>query len=112
YSAQPWKCMTWKLSSAGESAFHLQNHFTSKTFVAKTNGTTCLVAQIPFAREASARPAWNFVKLPGGFYRIIDLRSGESLTASSTDIITLSSWKEAPEQQWELIVTDPSKLTM
>ena len=35
YSAQPWKCMTWKFHPAGENAFHLQNHFTSKTFAAE-----------------------------------------------------------------------------
>jgi len=32
YPAEPWKCMTWKLRPAGESVFHVQNHFTSKTF--------------------------------------------------------------------------------
>src|SRR5262249_22627047 len=34
YPAQAWKCMTWKLSAAGESQFCLQNRFTSKTFAA------------------------------------------------------------------------------
>src|SRR5512137_396782 len=34
YSAQPWKCMTWRLRPAGTSGFSLQNLFTSKTFAA------------------------------------------------------------------------------
>lgn len=37
YTAEPWKCMTWKLRPAGESVFHVQNHFTSKTFMVNTN---------------------------------------------------------------------------
>ena len=112
YPAQPWKCMTWKLLPAGESAFYLQNHFTSKTFEAKTNLTGSVVVQIPFAREASNRLSWHFTKLANGFYRITEGSSEESLTASSESVITLAPWKETPEQQWELIVTDPAKLTM
>jgi hypothetical protein len=45
YPAQSWKCMTWKLHPAGESAFQLQNHFTSKTFAPadKADGTQATV---------------------------------------------------------------------
>jgi Ricin-type beta-trefoil lectin domain-like len=111
YSAQPWKCMTWKLIPAGESSFNLKNHFTNKTFEAKTNGTSSAV-QIPWAKETSNRPSWRFTKLPNGFYRITDQRSGDSLTASSEDVIILAPWKETPEQQWEFVLTDPAKLTM
>lgn len=112
YPAQPWKCMTWKLVPTGASTFNLQNHFTSKTFEAKTNDAGFTVVQIPWAREISSRPAWRITKLPDGFYRITDVRSGECLTASSQDVILLAPWKEIPEQQWELVLTDPAKLTM
>jgi hypothetical protein len=112
YPAQPWKCMTWKFSPAGESAFYLQNHFTSKTFGAKTNAANSVAVQIPFAKEAALRPSWHFTKLSSGFYRITNEASGESLTASSRDVVVLAPWKETPEQQWELLPTDPAKLTM
>jgi hypothetical protein len=112
YPAQPWKCMTWKLLPAGDSAFQLQNHFTHKTFAEGTNGAARAVVQIPFERDASKRPAWKFVKLARGFYRIIDVASGRSLTAASKDAVILGPWEEKPEQQWELIETDPATLTM
>lgn len=112
YPAQPWKCMTWKLVPTAGTAFCLQNHFTSKTFEAKTNAAVATVVQVPLARESSPRPSWIFAKLPGGFYRITDGRSGECLTADSKEVIRLAPWKETPEQQWELVLTDPAKLTM
>ena len=112
YPAQPWKCMTWKLLPAGDSAFQLQNHFTHKTFAEGTNGTSRAVVQIPFEKEESKRPAWKLEKVSGGFCRIVDVVSGKVLTATSRDTVTLSPWEEKPEQQWELIETDPAKLTM
>lgn len=112
YPAQPWKCMTWKLNPTSGSAFTLQNHFTSKTFEVKTNGAGAIAVQIPWAKENADRPAWRFVKLTDGFYRIADARSGECLTASSKEVIVLAPAKESPEQEWELVLTDPSKLTM
>jgi hypothetical protein len=112
YPAQPWKCMTWKLLPAGDSAFQLQNHFTHKTFESGTNGTQSVVVQIPFAREASKRPSWKLEKLPNGFYRIVDVASGQSLSASSKDVVVLAPKDETQEQQWELIEIDPAKLTM
>jgi hypothetical protein len=112
YPAQPWKCMTWKLVPAGESTFQLQNHFTHKTFEARTNETQQTVVQIPFARDASKRPSWKLEKLSNGFYRITDVVSGQSLTAASKDAVILAPWEEKQEQQWELIETDPAKLTM
>ena len=112
YPAQPWKCMTWKLVPAGESTFQLQNHFTHKTFADRTNGTSRAIVQIPFERETSKRPAWKLAKLANGFYRITDAASGQSLTAFSNDTVILALWEEKPEQQWELIETDPTKLTM
>jgi hypothetical protein len=112
YPAQPWKCMTWKLLPAGDSAFQLQNHFTHKTFEGGTNGTQSAVVQIPFARETEKRPSWKLEKLPNGFYRITDVTSGQSLTAASKDMVILAPRNETPEQRWELIETDPAKLTM
>ena len=111
YPAQPWKCMTWKLLPVGDSAFQLQNHFTHKTFAGRTNETRLAVVQVPFDRESLKRPAWKVAKLSNGFYRIIDA-SGESLTASSKQAVILAPWEEKPEQQWELIETDPAQLTM
>lgn len=88
YPAQPWKCMTWKLLPASGPAFYLQNHFTSKTFEMKTNGAGSIVVQIALAKETSNRPSWIFTKLPSGFYRITNERSGESLTASQNRAIS------------------------
>jgi hypothetical protein len=112
YPAQPWKCMTWKLLPAGDSVFQMQNHFTHKTFAESTNGPTRAMVQIPFAQEPSQRPTWKVAKQANGFCRLIDVASGQSLTAASNDIVILAPWEGKPEQQWELIETDPAKLTM
>ena len=112
YPAQPWKCMTWKLLPVGDSTFQMQNHFTRKTFEGRTNEMQRAVVQIPFERDASKRPAWRLERLSNGFYRIVDVASGQSLTASSKDAVILASPEEKQEQQWELNETDPGKLTM
>jgi hypothetical protein len=118
YPAQSWRCLTWKLHPAGESIFHPQNHFTSKTFAsaAKADGTQTAVAQVPFSKEAKERPAWRFTKLADGFYQIIEVKSGKALTAVASDgggarLVVAPSGLGA-DQKWELIKTDPSKLTM
>jgi hypothetical protein len=111
YSAEPWKCMTWKLRPAGNSTFQLQNHFTNKTFETKTNDAQPVIVQAPFDRESSKRPLWSMVKLTGGFYRIVETKSGGVLTGTKGGV-TLAPWEEKQEQQWELIETDPAQLTM
>ena len=116
YPAQPWKCMTWKLLPAGDSVFQLRNHFTSKTFAAgATNQVPSPVVQVPFAKDADARPAWQFVKLSDGTCEIVDVKSGHALTAMKSDDapkIVLEPWSNQPEQKWELIEIDPASLTM
>lgn len=116
YPAQPWKCMTWKLFPAGAETFQLRNHFTSKTFAAgSTNQVAAPVVQVPFAKEAGARPAWRFVKLSDGTYEIANAKSGQALTAvkeGGTAKIVMEPWSEKPEQKWELIGIDPAQLTM
>jgi len=118
YPAQPWKCMTWKLHPAGETLFQVQNHFTTKTFAAdsKAAGSTSAVAQIPFSREFGERPAWRFTKLPDGFYQIIEVKSGKALTAvpaaGGGARVVVGPLAPSDDQKWELIKTDPSKLTM
>jgi len=116
YPAQPWKCMTWKLLPAGDSVFQLRNHFTSKTFAAgATNQVPSPVVQVPFAKDAAARPVWQFVKLADGTCEIVDVKSGHALTAVKSDDapkIVLEPWSNQPEQKWELIEIDPASLTM
>jgi hypothetical protein len=116
YPAQPWKCMTWKLHPAGESVFSLQNHFTSKTLEAKGGDAQPAVIQVPFAKEAGERPTWRFKKLPDGLYEITDAKTGKALTAAAGESgavrVVIADWQEKPEQKWELIKTDPAKLTM
>jgi len=115
YPAQMWKCMTWKRLPAGSSTFALQNHLTSKTFSAQGDGQQVSVLQIPVAANASARQTWRFVKLQDSTYQIIDTGSGKALTAvasGSSTIVVVAPWQDKPEQHWELILTDPRKLTM
>ena len=115
YPAQPWKCMTWKLHPAGDSVFQLQNHFTSKTFAAKTNASQVTLAQIPFSRAADKRPSWRVTKLANGRFHIEDTASGRLLTAirpNSTIIVVLAPGDNSTEQEWELMETDPATLTM
>ena len=116
YPAEPWKCMTWKLHPAGESVFHVQNHFTSKTFIVKVDYGDKNVIQTPFAHEAGERPAWSFSKLPDGSYRISDAKSGEALTAVGGDgqsvRVVVVPWQDKDGQKWQLEKIDPAKLTM
>lgn len=118
YPAQAWKCLTWKMHPAGEGLFHLQNHFTSKTFAAeaKSKAAQPPVVQVPFAREAKDRPVWRFTKLPDGLYQVTEAKSGQTLTAVASDggdaRIVTAPWQEKAEQKWELLKTDPAKLSM
>ena len=73
------------------------------------------MVQVPFAKEAGARPAWRFIKLSDGTYEIADTKSGQVLTAAKevySAKIVLEAWQEKPEQKWELIEIDPAQLTM
>jgi hypothetical protein len=117
YPAQPWKCMTWKFHPAGESAFQLQNHFTSKTFAGEISAEKPLqaVTQVPFAKENDKRPVWQFTKLPDGTYKIADAKSGKVLTAAEDESglrIVLDRWHDTEDQKWELLPIDPKQLTM
>jgi len=117
YPAQSWKCLTWKLHLAGDSVFQVQNHFTSKTFEpsAKADGAQPPVLQVPFSKEAKERPSWRFTKLPDGLYQIIEVKSGKVLTAvpdGGGARVVVAPLGQGDDQKWELIKTDPSKLTM
>lgn len=117
YPGQPWKCMTWKFHPAGETAFQLQNHFTSKTFAGETSDGKSLqaVTQVPFAKESDKRPVWQFTKLGDGNYKIVDAKSGKALTATKDESglrIVLDAWHDTEEQKWELLPIDPKQLTM
>jgi hypothetical protein len=118
YPAQPWKCMTWKMLPAGESAFQLQNHFTSKTFASagKADATQAAVTQVPLSQEGSTRPVWRFTRLPDGLYQITEVKSGQALTAVSSEgggaRIVVAPWRKGDEQKWEMLKIDPGKLTM
>jgi len=116
YPAEPWKCMTWKLRPAGESTFHVQNHFTSKTFTVNASHGETNVIQTAFAREAGERPVWRFTKLADGSYQITDVKSGAALTAVGGDgqpvRVVVAPWQDQDAQKWELEKTDPAKLTM
>lgn len=117
YPAQTWKCLTWKFHPAGEGAFQLQNHFTSKTFAARDQGEPPAVNQIPFGKDPATRPTWNVTKLTDGSYKIAEAKSGKALTAvkeggSGSPRVVLQAWKDAPAQKWELLKIDPKDLTM
>ena len=116
YSAEPWKCMTWKLRPAGESQFHVQNHFTSKTFGGNTSHGGTNVIQTAFAKAAGERPVWRFTKLADGSYQITDVKSGAALTATGGEgqsiRVVVAPWQNQDEQKWELEKTGPAKLTM
>ena len=119
YPGQPWKCMTWKFHTNGESRYQLQNHFTSKTFAAEPGADTgqAAVTQVPFSKKPDERPTWQFTKLNDGTYKITDAKSGKALTAvkeeaGSTVRIVVRAWQEEAAQKWELIEIDPKQLTM
>ena len=117
YPAQSWKCLTWKLHPAGESVFQFQNHFTSKTFASdpKTDGPQAAVTQVPFSKEAKDRPAWRVIKGTGGLCQIVEVKSGKALAAAPDNggaRVVAAPVGDGDEQKWELVKTDPSKLSM
>ena len=119
YPAQPWKCMTWRLQPAGESAFHLKNLFTAKTISAgaDTNAPSPSVTQVPLAKDGGESPTWQFTKLNDGNYKITDSKSGQALTAvkaagESEARIMIAPWQNLDEQKWLLEKMDPKQLTM
>lgn len=121
YSAQPWKCMTWRLQPATnvDSAFVLKNLFTGKTFHADadTNAAPRFVTQTPLAKGGGESPAWQVIKLTDGSYKIIEPKSGHALTAvladgASAARITIGPWEDKAEQKWQLEKMDPKNLTM
>jgi hypothetical protein len=116
YPAEPWKCMTWKLQPAGESLFHVENHFTSKTFGVKAGKADKSVVQIALAREPGERPRWRFTKLPDGAYQISEAKSGGALTAVGGDggsvRVVVAPWQGKDGQKWMLEKMDPARLTM
>jgi hypothetical protein len=116
YSAQPWKCLTWKLSPAEKSTFTVQNHFTGKTFTLESKDKENRVIQVVIPKDAAKDIKWRFVKLDDGNYRITDPKSGNDLTAVKGDKdeirIALQPWEKKDEQKWELRQIDPAKLTM
>jgi hypothetical protein len=117
YPAQPWKCMTWRLQPVGDSAFHLKNLFTGKTFRADTNAPQSAVTQIPLANAGGDSPAWKFNRLADGSYEIADSHSGKALTAvksaadDSIEIVT-AAWQNLDTQKWILEKMAPKQLTM
>jgi len=119
YSAQPWKCMTWRLQPAGESAFQLENLFTSKTFAAGADTTVPqpMVTQVPLAKDGGESPTWQFTQLDDGNYKIAESKSGKVLTAVKTAgeseaKIVVAPWQNSDAQKWQLEKIDPQQLTM
>jgi hypothetical protein len=116
YSAQPWKCMTWKLKPLDDSTFIVQNHFTGKTFSlpAADKGNGLIQTALP--KDAAKAVKWRFIKLDDGSYRIADPKSDRVLTAAKDEKnefrIVLKPWEKKNEQKWELKPIDPAKLTM
>ena len=118
YPAEHWKCMTWRFHPAGESSLQIQNHFTSKTFVAEAGNQPQLpVSQVPFGKNLQDRPAWQLTRLSDGSYKLTDSKSGKALTAAKRDIgsrvsIVIEKWRDGEDQKWDLIEIDPKTLTM
>jgi hypothetical protein len=117
YSAQPWKCMTWRLRTAGEATFRLQNLFTSKTISADSKADQAKQAVVQAAFDAESGPAWQFTKLEDGSYKITESKSGKALSAVKAEDdneakIIVEPWRNEAEQKWELRRIDPKGLTM
>jgi hypothetical protein len=115
YSAQPWKCMTWRLRPEQPSGFRVQNLFTSKTFAAEAKGDAAGPAVVQVPLKPSGAPAWQFTALEDGSYKITDPKSGKALSAidgGGEVKIAIEPWRNAAEQKWELQKMDPRQLTM
>jgi hypothetical protein len=118
YPAEPWKCMTWKITRADDTAFRLQNHFTSKTFGTRTDSLQSkdlpAVIQIPMENGG---PAWAITRLGDGTFKITEPKTGKALTARKDETgsgvrIVLEPFSGADAQKWELKQIDPKSLTM
>src|ERR1043165_9590395 len=105
YPAEPWKCMTWRVTPATNSTCQVQNHFTSKTFTVKAGSTENRLTQTAWSKEAGQRPQWKFTPLGDGSYKICSAKADYALTAresGGTVGILLAPWKDEPEQKWKL----------
>ncbi len=120
YPAEPWKCMTWKVTRASESTFRLQNHFTSKTFGTETHTKDAsgaeTVVQMPFEKDKPGRD-WAIARLPDGTFKITEPQSGKALTARKSENgsgvqIVLEAFSGAEAQKWELEQIDPKTLIL
>ncbi len=113
YSPQPWKCMSWRLKSGPQSSYQLINYFTSKTFQPASAELSAAVIQATPKQDAQ-KQFWQFVPVGDHLFRIVNLETGNVLTAyeksSYEVIIQLSPWENKEEQKWELL--DLPVLTM
>lgn len=120
YPAEPWKCMTWKITRAGETTFRLQNHFTSKTFGTRAESQEVNkpqpVIQIPLDKE-NGGPSWAITRLADGTFKITDPKTGKALTAVKEENgsgvrIVLEPFTNTDAQKWGMEQIDPQMLTM
>ena len=109
YPGQPWKRMIWRFTTAGDGAFRLQDHFTSKSLaaVASAADKPVPVQQTRCAADAHDAPAWKFGRLADGAYPIGQSDSDLVWTATQSQDeetrVVLAPWRDADEQKWELL---------
>jgi hypothetical protein len=108
YPRTDWKCLTWKVAPAGESAA-FTNFFTSKGFAPKgeagANVKSLPVVQVARDKEPGPESRWKVVAADGETCKIVHEPSGWVLSAEETESgevrVVLRAWSGRDDQKWQ-----------
>jgi hypothetical protein len=109
YPHNEWKCLTWQFNHVEGTTYQLQNLYTRKTFVPKSNPESGVsLWQRPLKADSSQY--WEFIEQPNETY-LIRLKDTELYITISSDKtnsdIILMSYQNSSRQQWKLIEQYP-----
>lgn len=110
HPAQPWRCMTWKVSPKTGGRVEFENQFSHKTFA-----PAAASADLTFVAQVSAGMAgWQLEKVGDGGWKLVEPASGQVLTAvkfADGIKVVVAPWTGAEAQLWEMR-SAPAHLTM
>lgn len=107
YPKYDWRCLTWDITPAGyANIFTFKNYFTHKTFqptAGVKENTPVLQAAI---RPDATLQQWDFIKVDGGYYKIMAHGSELVMTVEGTGTnakVVLKKWNQSAAQLWKLL---------
>jgi hypothetical protein len=110
HPAEPWRCMTWRVSRKAGGRVEFENQFSHKSFAPTTaSADPGFVVQV-----ATGMADWRLEKVADGFWKLVEPASGLVLTAvkfADGTKVVVAPWTGTEAQQWE-IRSAPAHLTM